>query len=82
MCLRIVCHKPINETQADIAGSLKELHDFPKILMSAIETLETGNNKLLLTMNFPLSCLEVRRHGGRLLHSLSILIPEFLGLPY
>lgn len=82
MGLGIVCDEPVNQTQTDITGALKKVYDFRQIVVSAIKTLETGDDKFLLTMDFPLSCLEVRRHGGRLLHSLSILIPEFLGLPY
>lgn len=71
MGLGIVCHEPVNETQTDIAGSFEKLYDLIKIVVAAIKALETGDNQFLLTMNFPLSRLEIRSHGWWLLHSLA-----------
>ena len=71
MGLGIVCHEPVNETQTDIAGAFEKLYDLVEIVVAAIKALETGDNQFLLTMNFPLSRLEIRSHGWWLLHSLA-----------
>lgn len=60
MLLRIVCHKPIYETQGNLGSSIEEFHNLLAVVTGRIEALQAAHDQLLLTVNLTLTCLWVR----------------------
>ena len=71
--LGVVCHEPVNQTQAYFASSLQEFDDFIQVLATAVKTLEAGDNEFLFAVDLLLSRLRIWCDCGRLLHSDSML---------